>query len=175
MLLNCGVEKALESPLDCKKIQWVHPKRNQSWIFTGNTDAEAEAPILWPPWCDELTDWKRPWCWERLKSGGEGDDRGWYGWMASPTQWTWVWVSSRSWWWTGKPGMLQSMGSQRVRHDWVTELIDWLCWAQLCWCRLTMLDGCAVSPFSPPNGHLLENSHLLGHLAWPAKRLTEPR
>ena len=63
-----------------------------------------------------------PWCWERLKAGGEGDDRGWDGWMASPTQWTWVWVNSGSWWWTGRPGVLQSMGSQRVGHDWVTEL-----------------------------------------------------
>ena len=76
-------------------------------------------------WCKELTHWKRPWCWERLKAGGEGDDRGWDGWMTSPTQWTWVWASSRSWWWTGKPGMLQSVGSQRVRHDWVTEL-NWI-------------------------------------------------
>ena len=67
---------------------------------------------------------KRPWCWERLKVGGEGDDRGWDGWMASLTQWTWVWVNSRSWWWTGRPCMLQSMGLQRVRHDWVTELTD---------------------------------------------------
>ena len=66
---------------------------------------------------------EKPWCWERLKVGGDGgDDRGWDGWMASPTQWTWVWVISGSWWWTGKPGVLQSMGSQRVRHDWVTEL-----------------------------------------------------
>ena len=65
---------------------------------------------------------ERPWCWERLKAGGEGDDRGWDGWMASPTWWTWVWVSSGSWWWTGKPGVLQPMGSQRVRHDWVTKL-----------------------------------------------------
>ena len=65
---------------------------------------------------------EKTWCWEGLGAGGEGDDRGWDGWMASPTQWTWVWVSSGSWWWTGKPGMLQSMGSQRVRHDWETEL-----------------------------------------------------
>ena len=72
-------------------------------------------------WCKELTHLKRPWCWERLKVGGEGDNRGWDGWMASPTQWTWVWVSSGSWWWTGKPGVLQSMGLQRVRHDWGTE------------------------------------------------------
>ena len=73
-------------------------------------------------WWEEPTHWKRPWCWERLKVGGEGDDRGWDGWMASPTQWTWVWVSSGSWWWTGRPGLLQSRGSQRIRHDWSTEL-----------------------------------------------------
>ena len=69
-----------------------------------------------------MTHWKRPWCWERLKAGGEGDNRGWDDQMASPTWWTWIWASSRSWWWIGKPGVLQSMGSQRVRHDWVTEL-----------------------------------------------------
>ena len=72
--------------------------------------------------CEELTHLKRPWCWERLRAGGEGDDRGWDGWMASPTQWTWVWVNSWSWWWTGRPGVLQSMGSQRVGHNWATEL-----------------------------------------------------
>ena len=66
--------------------------------------------------------WKRLWCWEGLGAGGEGDDRGWDGWMASLTQWTWVWVNSRSWWWTGRPGVLWFMGSQRVGHDWVTEL-----------------------------------------------------
>jgi len=71
--------------------------------------------------CEELTHLKRPWCWERLKAGGEGDDRGWDGWMASLTQWTWVWVSSGSWRWIGKPGVLQSMGSQRVRHNWETD------------------------------------------------------
>ena len=73
-------------------------------------------------WCEELTHLKRPWCWERLRAGGEGDNRGWDGWMASLTQWTWVWVDSGSWWWTGRPGMLQSMGLQIVRHDWVNEL-----------------------------------------------------
>ena len=71
---------------------------------------------------EELTHWKRLWCWEGLGARGEGDDRGWDGWMASPTWWTWVWVNSGSWWWTGRPGVLQFMGSQRVRHDWVTEL-----------------------------------------------------
>ena len=72
-------------------------------------------------WCEELTHWKRPWCWERLKAGREGDNRGWDGCMVSPIQLTWVWASSRSWWWTGKPGMLQSMGMQKVRDNWVTE------------------------------------------------------
>ena len=72
----------------------------------------------------ELTHWKRPWCWEGLGTGGEGDNRGWDGWMASPTQWTWVWVNSRSWWWTGRPGVLQFMGSQRVGHDWAE--LNWI-------------------------------------------------
>ena len=81
-----------------------------SWSWSSNTLAT---------WCKELAHLKRPWCWERLKVGGEGDNRGWDGWIASPTQWTWVWVSSRSWWWTGKPVVLQSMGSQRVGHDWL--------------------------------------------------------
>ena len=76
----------------------------------------------WTTWCEELTHWKKPWCWERLKAGGEGDDRGWDGWMASPTRWKWIWASSGSWWWTGKPGVLQSMELQRVGHDWATEL-----------------------------------------------------
>ena len=116
------LEKTLESPLDYKEIQPINPKGNQSWIFIGRTDAKAEAPITLASWCKELTHWKRPWCWERLKAGGEGDDRGWDGWMASLLRWTWVWVSSRSWRWTGKPGVLPSMGSQRVRHNWVTEL-----------------------------------------------------
>ena len=71
---------------------------------------------------EELTHWKRPWCWERLGAGGEGDDRGWDGWMASPTGWTWVWVNSGGWWWTGRPGVLRFMGLQRVGHNWVTEL-----------------------------------------------------
>ena len=72
--------------------------------------------------CKELTHWKRSWYWERLKAGGEGDDRGWDGWMASLNWWTWVLASFRSWWWTGKPGILQSMGSQRVKFDWATKL-----------------------------------------------------
>ena len=115
------LEKTLESPLDSKEIQLLHLKGNQSWIFTGRTDVEAETPILWPPDAKTWLIWKRPWCWERLKAE-EGDNRGWDGWMASLTRWTGVWASSGSWWWTRKPGVLQSMGSQRVRHNWATEL-----------------------------------------------------
>ena len=74
-------------------------------------------------WCEDLTHWKRPWCWERLEAGGEGNDRGWDGGVTSPNRWTWFWVSSGSFWRTGKPGVLQSIRSQRVGHDWVTELI----------------------------------------------------
>ena len=113
--------KSLESPLDCKETQPVHPKGDQSWVFIGRTDAEAETNTLATS-CDELTHLKRPWCWEGLGAGGEGDDRGWDGWVASLTRWAWVWVNSRSWWWTGRPGMLRFMGSQRVGHDWATEL-----------------------------------------------------
>ena len=90
-------------------IHW----KDSCWSWSSNTLAT---------WFKELTHWKRPWWWERLKAGGEGDNRGWDGWIASLTQWTWVWASSGSWWWTGKPGVLRSVGSQRVRQDWVTEL-----------------------------------------------------
>ena len=94
------------------------------WSWSSNTLAT---------WCEDLTHWKRPWCWERLKAGGEEDNRG-DGWMVSPTQWTWVWVNSGSWWWTVRPGMLQSMGLQRVGHNWATELN----WTQELWQRYTM-------------------------------------
>ena len=111
------------------RVPWTARRSNQSilkrsllnihwkdWCWSWNSNTLAT-------WYEELTHLKRPWCLERLKVGGEGDNRGWDGWMASLTQWTWVWVRSGSYWWTGKSGMLQSMGSQRVRHDWVTELI----------------------------------------------------
>ena len=116
------LEKTLESPLDCKEIQPVHSEGDQSWVFIGRTDAEAETPILWPPDAKSRLIWKDPFAFERLSTGGEGDYRGWDGWMASPPQWTWVLVDSRSWWWTGRTGVLWFMGSQRVRYDWVTEL-----------------------------------------------------
>ena len=88
----------------------------KDWCWSWNSNTLAT-------WCKELTHWKRPWCWERLKVGGEGDDRRWVGWMALPTWWTWVWVNSGSCWWTGRPGMLRFMGLQRVGHDWATDLI----------------------------------------------------
>ena len=111
------LEKTLESPLDCREIQPVNPKGNQSW----RTDAEAETPMFWPPDAKNWLLWKDP---DAGKDWGQEEKgtTGWDGWMASPTQRTWVWVNSRSWWWTGKPVMLQSMGSQRVGHDWETEL-----------------------------------------------------
>ena len=103
-----------ESPLDSKESKPVYPKGNQPWIFIRRTDAEAEAPVLWPP--DTKSHWKRPWWWER-----EGGNRGWHGWVTSPIQSTWVWANSRRQWRTEKPGVLQSMGSQRVGYDLATD------------------------------------------------------
>ena len=109
-------------------VPWTARRSNQSilkeispeylledWCWSWNSNTLAT-------WCEDLTHWKRPWCWEKLKAGGEGDDRGWDGWMASLTQWAWIWVSSGSWGWTEKPGVLQCMVLQTVRHNWVTEL-----------------------------------------------------
>ena len=87
----------------------------KDWFWSWNSNTLTT-------WCKELTHWKSPWCWERLRAE-EGDDRGWDGWMASLTRWTWVWASSGSWWWTGRSGVQQFMGSQIIRHDWMTELI----------------------------------------------------
>ena len=117
------LEKTLESPLDCKEIQPVQPKGNQSWIFTGRTDADAETPNTLATGCKELTHLKTLLCWERLKVGRGGDNRGWDGWMASPTQRTWVWAISGSWWWTGRPVCcsLCSYKDQTCLSDW-TEL-----------------------------------------------------
>ena len=98
------------------------------WCWSWNSNTLAI-------WCKELTPLKRPWCWERLKAGGEGDDTGWDGWMASSTQWTWVWVNSGSLWWTGRPRVLQSTGSQRVGHNLVTEL-NWITTFAFLWSRI---------------------------------------
>ena len=149
MLLNCGVgEDSWESlglqgdpicPSWRESVLYIHWK---DWYWSWNSSTLAI-------WCEKLTLWKRPWWWEILKAGGEGDDKGWDGWMASPTQWTWICVNAGSCWWTGRPGMLQSMGSQRVGHDWTTELN----WTEETWgehSRTSMKD---MVPFYQGTGH----------------------
>ena len=121
--------KTLESPLDYKEITPVNPKGNQSWIFVGRADAEAETPILWPA---DVKNWligKDPDAGEDWRQEEKGDDRGWDGWMASLTRWTWFWASSGSWWWTGRPGVLQSMGLQsETQLSDGTELNSFCAW-----------------------------------------------
>ena len=125
---NQSILKEISQDIHCKDCCW-------SW--NSNTLAT---------WCEDLTHWKRPWCWERLRAEGEGDDRGWDGWMASLTQWTWVWVYSGSWWWTGRPGVLRFMRSQRLGYYWVTEL-NW-CWDMFplypLWWELFIVNGCWI-------------------------------
>ena len=133
----CTVKKAERQRIDdfelwcwrrLLRVPWTKRGLKQSILKEINPEYSLEG-LNWSwssnilaTWCEELTHWKRPWCWERLKAGGEGDDRGWAGWMISQTQWRWVWVNSGSLWWTRKPGMLHFMGLQIVGHDWVTEL-----------------------------------------------------
>jgi len=122
MLLHCGVgEDSWESlglQGDPTSPFWRRSALGflwKEWCYSWNSSTLATS-------CEELTHWKRLWCWEGLGAGGEGDDRGCDGWMASLTRWTWVWVNSGSWWWTGRPGVLRFMGLQRVGHNWATEL-----------------------------------------------------
>ena len=128
------LEKTLESPLDSKEIKPINPNGKTMHIHW------MDWCWSWVTWCEKLTRWENPWCWERLKSGEEGD-RGWDGWMALSTQWTWVWANSKRQWMTGKPGVLQSMGLQRVRRDLVIEqqhtqwLTDFLFLMQWVWIR----------------------------------------
>ena len=123
MLLNCGVEKTLESPLDCKEIQPVHPKGDQPWVFIRGTDAGAETPILWPLDAKSWLIWKDPYAgkdWRQEEKGTTEDEMaGWHHWLNG------AWVNSGNWWWTGRPGVLRSMGSWRVGHDWATKL-NWI-------------------------------------------------
>ena len=126
MLLNCGAgEDSWKSlglqgdPTTPSYRRSVLGVRWKDWRWSWNSNTLAT-------WCEELTHWIRLWCWERLRAGGEGDDRGWDGWMASLTQWTRVWVNSGSWWWTGRTSVLRFMGLHRVRHDWATELNSFL-------------------------------------------------
>ena len=107
-----GQQRDPTSPSWRRSVLGVHWK---DWCWSWNPNTLAT-------WCEQLTHLKNPWCWERLRAGGEGDNRGWDGWMVSPIQWTWVWVYSGSWWRTGRPSRLQSMRLQRVGHDWTTKL-----------------------------------------------------
>ena len=130
---HCGFNLYFPFELWCwrrlLRVPWTARRSNQSILKEISPGCSLEGLMLWS-WnsntlatlCEELTHWKRLWCWEGLGAGGEGDDWGWDGWMASLTWWAWVWVNSGSWWWTGRPGVLWFMGSKRVRHDWVTEL-----------------------------------------------------
>ena len=164
------LRKTFESLLDCKEIKPVNPKGNhwKDWCWSSNTLATS--------W-EELAHWKRPWCWGKLKVGKEGGDRGWDGWMASLTRWTWIWASSGSWWWTGKPGVLQSMVLQRVRYDWVTEL-NWTEHSIQCllflhvtviltsWFSLSYGKWNSHSFFPYSTSHSFALSHLLCGLPW---------
>ena len=127
MLLNCGVgEDSWESlglqgdPTSPSWRRSVLGVQWKDWCWGWNSNTLATS-------CEELTHLKRPWCWEGLMAGGEGDNRVWDGWMASPPRWTWVWANSGCWWWTGRPGMLRSMGSRRAGHT------EWLNWTESSW------------------------------------------
>ena len=118
------LEKTLQSPLKCKEMKPVNSKGNQSWIFIGRCWSWNSNNLA--TWFEELTPWKRHRCWERWKTGGEGDDKGWDSWMASRTWCTWIWTNSVKQWKTEKPSTLQPMGSHRVRHDLPTEQHLWM-------------------------------------------------
>jgi len=168
MLLNYGVgEDSWESlglqgdptsPSYRKSVPNIHWK---DWCWSGNSNTLAT-------WCKELTHLKRPWCWERSKAGGEREDRGWDGWMVSLTQWTWVWVNSGSWWRTGKPGVLQSMGLQRVGHDWATEMN----WTELNWCTHLWLHPVLVAALRIFGGHEGFSLVVAHRLSSPTRDLT---
>ena len=157
MLLNSGVGEdswaslGLQGDPTCpskrKSVLNIHWK-DWCWSWSSNTLAT---------WCEELTEWKRHWWWERLTAGGEGDDTGWDGWMASLIWWTWVWASSRSWWWTGKPVVLHSMGSQRVGHDWAAEL-KWTATTE----KVEEFDSLKYTGWS--TNHSLESEEWLGEV-----------
>ena len=153
------LEKTLESPLDCKEIQPVHRKGDQSWVFIGRTDAEAETPILWPPHVKSRLIGKDP---DAGRDWGQEEKgtRGWDVWMASPTRWTWVSVNSGSWWQTGRSGVLRFMGSQRVGHDWATEL-NWTESLSHVWLSYDPMDS------SPPgfSVHEISQARILEQIA----------
>ena len=151
MLLSCGVREDSWESLGLQGDQTSQSQRKsvlnihwKDWCWSWNSNTLAS-------WCKELTHLKRPWCWERLKVGDERDDRGWDGWMASPTQWTWVWVSFGDWWWTGKPDVLQSMGSQRVGHDWLIWTKHMHVYARIVCCYCCLIVKLCPTLGSPKN------------------------
>ena len=131
MLLNCGIGEDSWEILGLQGNPTSPSKGDQSWVFIGRSDVDAEIPIIWSPDAKNRLIWKDPDAGKDLRAGREGDVRGWDGWMASPTQWTWVWINSGSWWWTGRPGVLQSMGFTKSQ----TQLSDWTerNWSKLWW------------------------------------------
>ena len=158
------LEKTLESPLHCKDTLPVHPKGDHSWVFYWKDWCWGWNTNTLATWCKELTDWKRPWCWERLRAGGEEDDRGWDGWMTSLTQWTWVWVDS---------GNLNGQGGLECCSSWghkVSDTTEWLNWTELMimssvtqWC-LTLCDPRNRStPGLRVHHQLLEPTHTHVH------------
>ena len=138
------LEKTLESPLDCKEIQPVYPKGDQSWVFIGRTDVKLKLQYF-GHLIRKTDSFEKTLMLGKIE-GGRRRDRGWDGWMALLTRGTRVWVNSRSWWWTGRPGMLQSMGLQWVGHDWVTELRQVIQLSQASQC-ITILSICRILPF----------------------------
>ena len=144
------LKKTLVSPLDSKEIKPLNPKWNQPWIFIGRADAEAETPVLCPP--DFSGSTEKSWCWEKLRAGEESN-REWDGWMVSPTPWTWIWTNSRKQWRTGKPDMLQPMGSQSWMwlSDWTKTTKFWHQTMHLCMEQLNSENGC--KPFNDCQTH----------------------
>ena len=145
------------------RVPWTARRSNQSILKEISPECSLEGLMLnWNSntlvtWWEELTHLKRPWCWERLEAGGEGGDRGWDGWMASLTQWRWVWLKFGSWWWTGRPGVLQSLGSRRVGHNWATEM-NWSDSDSESWLVVQALfgqDGCQREGFWEVVGHVM--------------------
>ena len=150
LLVNKGDLQLIEG-VPLVMIKPVNTKGNQPWILAGRTDAEVANTLA--TWCEELTHWKRLWYWKGLEAGGEEDKRGWDGWMASPTRWAWVWVNSGNWWWTGSPGVLGFMGSQRVGQDWATELnwtehFTWFPWLAT-FCQIYLYHLPSATPPAP--------------------------
>ena len=151
MLLNCGVGEDSSESLGLQGDPTVHPKGDQSWVFIGRTDAEAETLVLWPPHVKSWLIGKDRDAGRDLGAGGEGDDRGWDGWMASPTWRTWVWANAGSLWWTGRPGVLQFMGF--TESD-TTEQLNWTELKFLFWKNVMLIYF--ISLLHPPKNNAFQ-------------------